>query len=512
MKNKSKIVVCILFITLIFFSMTGNIFAQVNQNYGNLSPVEEDNIEGKVTNSVLANAIGALVYALASLAENLVGGVFENITGDATFPWADRVIFNAVPFLDINFFNPASGSLFLSGSRNTTSDAVNSGAELGSGLINGTTQTGTKTGSATMLANIVRNIYFTMLTLAIGLLSVVVGIMAIKLAISTIASEKAKYKEAITNWLFAIIMIFTVHFAMSFVFFVNEKMVEIASSLISDELNRKTTSSSDDSQKVYISQHILNQSSVKRMLMGFNNLGAYSKGIDIDFEQSYNDVLAYWYDNFDGSDKHVRDFLLTGENGNLKVGSYLNASSNIKSSYTDKYEEFKDYFLAFEAFIKENFYTKQGNYYIAKNKSELKNISQKIKTDTGAINKFNRVYGGNLADQEFIKNTIIPYLERLLKERGLEHNDSGWYYININNDGGSSKDIIATLGTWFKEQAWAKGWVFKYVTFQGAILYAIFVTQSILYFFAYVKRFFYVVILAVLAPLVIIYDFLGKNM
>ena len=502
MKKKTKIAVCTLFITLILFSVTGNIFAQVNQNYGNLTPVQDDDLDSKVTNSVLANAVGALVYALASLAESIVGGVFEKVTGDPTFPWADRVIFNAVPFLDINFFNPSSGSLFLSNEAS------------GSNVINGNTTT---INNATMLARIVRNIYFTMLTLAIGLLSVVVGAMAIKLAISTIASEKAKYKEAITNWLFAIIMIFTVHFAMSFIFFVNEKMVEVASSLVSDELKDKYLSADvpgENVEKIYISDYFFDTEKIKYMLQGFNNLGAISKnGISKDNENDYANVLKYWADSYD-TDKHIRDYLLFGDISNTAVGSYANASEKIKESYDDKYEEFRDYFLAFEAFAKENFYIKQGNYYIYKDSHSIAadalNILKDLKSDTGAISKFNKLYGPKLNDDNFIKNTIIPYLERMLEERGIKNSEQGFYFNYVENV--PQKDIIATLGAWFKKQAWGTKWIFKYVTFQGAILYAIFVTQSILFFFAYIKRFFYVIILAVLAPLVIIYDFLGKNM
>ena len=44
-----------------------------------------------------------------------------------------------------------------------------------------------------------------------------------------------------------------------------------------------------------------------------------------------------------------------------------------------------------------------------------------------------------------------------------------------------------------------------------AILYSIFVIQSIMYFIAYLKRFFYILVLALFAPLVVIYDFLTKT-
>ena len=80
-------------------------------------------------------------------------------------------------------------------------------------------------GTNTIFGSIIQNIYNTIFTISIAFFGVVVGIMALKLAISSIASEKAKYKQAITNWLLALILLFTAHYLISFIFFVNEKMV-----------------------------------------------------------------------------------------------------------------------------------------------------------------------------------------------------------------------------------------------------------------------------------------------
>ena len=84
--------------------------------------------------------------------------------------------------------------------------------------------------------------------------------------------------------------------------------------------------------------------------------------------------------------------------------------------------------------------------------------------------------------------------------------------------------IISSLGRYFKEAVWGyesetdedknvvvKGWAPSNFTISGAIIYAIFVLQSIMFLFAYIKRFFYVTILAMFAPVVVIYDFLVKS-
>ena len=40
------------------------------------------------------------------------------------------------------------------------------------------------------------------------------------------------------------------------------------------------------------------------------------------------------------------------------------------------------------------------------------------------------------------------------------------------------------------------------------LLYVIFVVQSLLYFFAYVKRLFYIIVLAMMAPIIVTYNFI----
>lgn len=65
--------------------------------------------------------------------------------------------------------------------------------------------------------------------------------MAIRIAISTIASEKAKYKEAIVHWATALILLFAMHYVISFVFYLNEQLVEVASSMVMDLMADKQT-------------------------------------------------------------------------------------------------------------------------------------------------------------------------------------------------------------------------------------------------------------------------------
>lgn len=203
--KKMKKGVAILFLILTVFSFNGNTYGAINDTYQKGATVVEDDLETKVKDSVILNALGSFVYWVASAVENLVGKAFKGLTGTEMFPWADRVLFNAVPMLDINIFNPAPASLFKTSGENST---------------------------VTPIAKIIRRTYFTVLSISVAFLTIVVGIAATKLALTSIASEKAKYKEAVTKWLFSIILIFLMHNVISFIFWVNEEMVKVASSLI----------------------------------------------------------------------------------------------------------------------------------------------------------------------------------------------------------------------------------------------------------------------------------------
>ena len=103
----------------------------------------------------------------------------------ASYDYTNMDFFNAVPLLDVNFINPDGGSF------------------VGNGNIQA----------------VLKNTYATILTLAASFFGIVVLITAIRLVISTIASEKAKYKQAIVDWLVGFVMLFCIHYAISFIFY-----------------------------------------------------------------------------------------------------------------------------------------------------------------------------------------------------------------------------------------------------------------------------------------------------
>lgn len=205
-KNIKKFIIILsIGFLLCFFvqQLTGiSVFAEVNTKYGTPVGNAANSYQNEQKSDGLLGLLGIAVYSFGSLIEWLTSNIMAMFTSTKFFPWADKIIFNNVSMLDCNFINPGIGSLFKDASGFTT------------------------------IGNTVRTIYFTGLSIALGFLGIVVAVMAIKIAISTIASEKAKYKESIKDWVMAMILIFGMHYVLAFCFYLNEKLVEVASTIV----------------------------------------------------------------------------------------------------------------------------------------------------------------------------------------------------------------------------------------------------------------------------------------
>lgn len=220
LKGKCKLLICGLLIVCIGFMVCGNVEAAINEDYFNNMPVADANLEDKIANSPLLEAIGAFIYAVGSLMEWVLGKLFQLITQTNMFPWADAILFNAVPFLDVNIFTAAEGSLI------------------------------------SQIYDFLTGTYYSLLTIASAFFGIAVMFSAVKLAITAIAEDKARYKKAIVDWILGLVMLWGIHFFMSFVLYLNEQLVVAASSIVQDSVKKagdkivELADTSDYNQKI----------------------------------------------------------------------------------------------------------------------------------------------------------------------------------------------------------------------------------------------------------------------
>lgn len=583
MKKKTyKIIICISLVIMLFTGF-GNVFGATNPDYTPKVNVNENALDSKIKDSILLDALANMINAIASLAEYLIGAVFKSLTGDNIFPWADRIIFNGIGFLDINFLNPASNSLFVSN------------------------------GSTSILGKVVRSVYSTIFSLAVLFLGVAVGIMAIRLALSSIAAEKAKYKQAIVNWATCIVMLFLMHYILAFVFWVNEQMVQIASNIFIDsipddlhdidyslalnsaidpETRRDNFLSSCTDEKVVENKYNFlsgEGSSIKTNLQNADiNIVENLLGSD-EYQRNRMVYIAdssdEWQDNvgrfFGGEAKNnahgmarlwsdveaatnIKNNLETAKNDMKSKGFYTakSGSGNFKEDTTvnvwgdiNKYKKSRDY----EDDLRRYLYTINGfsqqdelyrwilerpnhkvdlefspNFWtsILSKESYAKSYFYGIGFIAGLVDK--------IADAKVIADLENAKLDKLVEWVGGESQANKianyrmkcdkyiWNAANGSTAQGNTQDLIANLGYFFKKTAYVyntetttdedgnetqevTGWRASKLSVTGALLYAIFIFQSCMYLIMYVKRLFYVIMLSMFGPIVVIYDFFMKS-
>ena len=553
MEHKKKIwlkgILTVALFVMVLITYLNPVFAATNNEYNSDTGVTANMVQKSINNdNPLVDPIANFVYFIGSVVEWLLGSMTGMVTGMNTMPWADMILYNAVPMLDVNFLNPDPNSMI------------------------------------SQMDEIIKKTYYTIFSLALAFFGIAVIVMSIKLAISSIAEEKAKYKSAITNWLMAVVLMFTIHYFMSFIFYLNESVVKMASKIASDSiessgqleiagstaynnlLNYASQKGKDDYEFVKNNKNLftefLNDTS--------GNIQQYITQ-DRDIGESLTD---FWF-GVGGTGDVVIAFGKLCEKVNndedLKKQIYGDENFNIKDKKTR--EEYKnaianyisDLFIYYKLFTNINS-DSQSVIMNEYNKAISKHINDKyieIATKVG-LKTWYEIYQdgiilfedteGQMVQKSLLERVIfskwIPILMQIprtsaqtfnwldfipgvaqianitdsIKEFGsaisartdITMVGQFLYYVDFANNK-ESKDVksapVSQLANYFKYSAFevsGDGIMAKTVNPVFCFLYTIFVFQSLLYFFAYIKRFFYIIILALMAPIVIVYNFVSK--
>lgn len=207
MKNKKFIfsLVIILMLIGLFLHMNNSLYAATNPEYYS-APSNFQSWLNTFFSTVLGAGAGVLGKPFAALI-NLVNillfmilySVFvaSGISNGLAFPFPDQIIFNGLSMLDPNFINPNGDS---------------------GSMVN-------------IMKDIVQNFYYSFFALAGTVFVLAAVVIGIKLAFSALASEKARYKEAIKSWIMGLGMLFLMHFVLAGMFAINEQICISASKI-----------------------------------------------------------------------------------------------------------------------------------------------------------------------------------------------------------------------------------------------------------------------------------------
>ena len=531
-RSKKKLILGVLLVVfLIFIFNINSVNAAINSAYYTAEEITDENLDESINNSSLLELLAKLVFAVGRFLEWIFGVVFKLLTGSTDFPWADKIVFNAVPLLDINFIHPDSKSF-----------VGNSG-----------------------ITDLIKNLYSTILALAATFFGITVMITAIKLVISTIASEKAKYKQAIVDWVIGFVMLFCIHYFISFIFYLNEELVKVASQITINALNSGEAKAFvtinqeaenliqrlENTDVTFAGEKVSDIANRNRaLLMAWMQLPTAdsSKGLEqglmtytgkvlgifgydaaIDTYKQYKRIgmVLSWAEDpsctYEDISK-VRVFtMISGGNNNSKINGY---AVNVGQLY-DALGKYKTDFL-------KALYNSDD--------MDIVNMNYSLYGTFPGYNGTNKVsYAGNinLAMQYYVPAADPINLEKngysfYISENGDFSNtvQTSFYWKNVidelkqlkkialsKENYGSGTRLFTDLSSYFKENAFVKSIDSDMrtglsdtggVRIENMLMYAILVAQSIILFIAYVKRLFYIIMLAMFAPVVVVFDFFQK--
>lgn len=518
-----------MFVAFIFNATS--VSAAINTTYSATDPVSDATLEEAFEESTLLEALAKLVYVLGQFFEWILSIIFKMLTGSSDFPWADKIVFNAVPLLDVNFINPG-----------------------------GTSDLALKTFVGQPdIQSVLKNLYATVLAIAVSFFGIVVMITAIKLVISTIASEKAKYKQALVDWATGLVMLFCMHFFISFIFYLNEQLVTVASQIVTEQLKVKSAiakvEASDLSKELIESmgdtkyngpgdnhgkkiKDILNENrkilevyinlssadnskGIHEMLMKQTNGFGWDTAINDDSQKQYLAMIISWAteENISLNElKNIYNNHIMGAKWKNGIYSYYGqglSNSDISDIFGMHYSEIviaTDYIRQYKKDITILESKKDNNYGKKLSNDEL------IWFSAGSTEVVDGKWYDNLwknLNTSFCEYHWTDVLQDLYKLKAASNTNSGTY----KEGSGKSSRLIADLASYFKQNAAEK--TFRdtnktglknsgNINIENMIMYAILVVQSLILFIAYIKRLFYVIMLAMMAPIVVVYDFFQR--
>lgn len=175
-------------------------------NYGQYSVEESKGLD--ISLSGLIDKILGFMFLPIKIVIIGWGNIFQNllltdlvnmITGvsSASIITVENIVFNKVPFLDINFF-----------------DYKTAGGEV------------LKEGSVIyILRETISTWYNIFRTVGMALMLLVLAYIAVRMAIASIGEEKAKYKKMFFDWLIGFVILFSIHYIMIAIVYVSQSLI-----------------------------------------------------------------------------------------------------------------------------------------------------------------------------------------------------------------------------------------------------------------------------------------------
>lgn len=136
----------------------------------------------------------------------------------------ESILFNKVPILNANIFETTTEQYDASEDNEKSSEEIQKGQE----------KVETSNQVVSLIRNAVAKWYYVLRLIAIAFMLLVLIFVGIKMALSTVASEKAVYKQMLIDWVAGMIILFTIHYMMIAIFAINDAIVNGLQTLLTD--------------------------------------------------------------------------------------------------------------------------------------------------------------------------------------------------------------------------------------------------------------------------------------
>lgn len=523
-----KILIVLFLFILISQHISTLVFAKSNSNYDYETEIVE--IDGENLFTSLGGVIMPVIFPLFTSLRNITSTLMYIMTGDYFFPYSDTILFNTIPLLDVNFINPSNGSLFLHNNQQT------------------------------IVGEVVQKAYFTIIAMCLGLLGILVAIAAIKLAFTTIAAEKAKYKEMIASTVKTLLLIFCMHYIIAFVFFLNEEMVSIASSLMGKVLKQETIIKVVDGiQDIYdedAAQLVENFVTKANKTAWFSPITIAKKGFK-EFVNAWDSFLGFlgWGKNKDGEYENFDEYQKLDDDKSKKVREEYDEIFPSKQDVIDKLRELGDQGIYVASYLLKDYYYRDIYLWqVAGNDTNKFSKGGVVGLLTSGLNTIAWGTGivdtglGGLKNLYGSTNYIIKTMSatneidspatytrksnqyirefqdknKSTKEKNTArinkvYIDAYFTYVYNRDDKNdvAITNVLSSLGDYFFQKSFYVDlddgeWSPSSYDLIPSVLFCIFVLQSVMFLLAYFKRLVYVLILALIGPVAVTFDYFKK--
>ncbi len=145
--------------------------------------------------ATITSLINVLFIALYLVLHVLFGLSIANGTELFYAPMPDNIVFNRFSFFDANFINPSKGSICYA------------------------------------IKGILQNLFASFETIAFAIFIIAAMVAGIKMALSSIASKRAQYKEAAVKWFSGFLILLCLRWIIAGIFYINEYIVAVLYSI-----------------------------------------------------------------------------------------------------------------------------------------------------------------------------------------------------------------------------------------------------------------------------------------